>query len=144
MNLKISIDLLNQSFKFPNFRLFELTSTATTTTSTTTTPNPYKGKLLATNNSGQCLVTQAPQEESHISIVIAQCTSSVYHKLNGACACAFVLPGTMSWSDANSQCKAKGARLPEIFSDTENADSFNLKVCWLLFSIFLINIVDQM
>ena len=68
--------------------------------------------------------------------IVAQCTTSEYHKSNGDCACAFLLPGTMSWSDANSQCLEEGARLPEIFSEAENADIFQLQVCVLQHSIF--------
>ena len=49
-------------------------------------------------------------------------------KSNGYCACGFYLYEALTWSQANTACKSKGGRLPEIVSAIENEDVFKFKV----------------
>jgi len=44
------------------------------------------------------------------------------------CACGFYLENELSWKQAADKCYALGARLPEIYSETENTDILSLKV----------------
>ena len=63
------------------------------------------------------------------------CTSEVYQKSDGSCACGFFLEVGLTWSQAVDQCKAFGARLPEIHTPAENADIYNIKVNNFVFAI---------
>ena len=56
------------------------------------------------------------------------CTTEVYYKSDGSCACGFFLASGLTWSQAVDQCAAFGARLPEIQTPEENADIFKIKV----------------
>ena len=58
----------------------------------------------------------------------AICNTTSYVKDNGSFACGFYLGRSKSWSQANTECMLKGARLPEIASAQENKDIFDRMV----------------
>jgi hypothetical protein len=43
---------------------------------------------------------------------VGQCTTPVYKKSNGQCACGFFLDTGLTWQQARDECHAQGARLP--------------------------------
>jgi len=43
---------------------------------------------------------------------VGQCTTPVYKKSNGQCACGFYLGTGLTWQQARDECHAQGARLP--------------------------------
>ena len=61
-------------------------------------------------------------------ISLESCTTEVYYKSDGSCACGFFLESGLTWFESVDQCTALGARLPEIHTPKENADIFKLKV----------------
>ena len=63
-----------------------------------------------------------------IDIFPGQCTTYVYNKLDGQCACGFFLSNGLTWLQAKDGCAAQGGILPEIYSPNENANIFNLRV----------------
>ncbi len=74
---------------------------------------------------------------------LAQCTTNVYQKSDGSCACGFYLETDLSWREAADRCYAQGARLPEIYSAAENDAILNLRViksCYILTMILCIMI----
>ena len=52
----------------------------------------------------------------------------MYQKSDGQCACGFFLEDKLSWYGARATCLAKGGRLPEVYSEEDNAAIFDLKV----------------
>ena len=70
---------------------------------------------------------------SVISIIFqAQCTTEVYKKSDGSCACGFYLDRGLTWREAADACHALGASLPEIFSADDNEAILKLRVTILL------------
>ena len=69
---------------------------------------------------------------------LAHCTSSIYTKSNGQCACGFTLPNALTWDQAHSQCNLKQARLPEVFNGEDNSNIFQRKV-----SIFMVDLKSK-
>jgi hypothetical protein len=57
-----------------------------------------------------------------------KCTTANYKKDSGMCACGFFLQKGLVWRQAEDQCYALGARLPEVKSPIENADILSVKV----------------
>jgi hypothetical protein len=49
--------------------------------------------------------------------------------LDGSIVCGFLIEGIYNWTEAADQCKAKGARLPEIKGLEDNEYFLELKVC---------------
>jgi len=66
----------------------------------------------------------------------APCTIAKYSKSDGTCVCAFFLVDGLTWQQAVDKCKEKGARLPEIYSATDNDKIFALKVLCLLLALY--------
>ena len=54
--------------------------------------------------------------------LLEACTTEVYKKSDGTCACGLFLEGNLSWFDGDDRCSALKARLPEIHTEEENAD----------------------
>ena len=54
--------------------------------------------------------------------LLEACTTEVYKKSDGTCACGLFLEDNHSWFDGVDQCSALNARLPEIYSAEENSD----------------------
>jgi hypothetical protein len=63
-----------------------------------------------------------------IQFFLAICTTAVYKKDNGSCACGFYLQRGLYWRQAADRCYALGARLPEVTSARENEDLYSLMV----------------
>jgi hypothetical protein len=72
-------------------------------------------------------------------LFLANCTTEIYAKADGKCACAFYLDRGLTWRQAADECYTHGARLPEIYSIEENKSIFNLKASYLIINIFLKN-----
>ena len=51
-----------------------------------------------------------------------KCSTKIVKKANGDCACGFILWEVLTWTQAIQACKARGARLAEIYSIEENND----------------------
>ncbi len=49
-----------------------------------------------------------------------QCTTPIYQRSEGNCACGFFLQKGLTWNVANHTCHAEGARLPEVYSAADN------------------------
>jgi hypothetical protein len=59
---------------------------------------------------------------------LAKCTTPIYQKQNGSCACGFFLQRGLYWREAADQCYGFGGRLPEVKSEKENKDIYALMV----------------
>jgi hypothetical protein len=60
----------------------------------------------------------------------APCATQPYQKANGDFYCAFTLKDTLTWYEAEEECKIRGGQLPEIHNIEENTNILKLKV-WL-------------
>ncbi len=68
-----------------------------------------------------------------IKTFIDQCTTDVYKKSDGTCACGFYLEKGLTWTQAKDRCFAQGARLPEIYNADDNDAILKLKVIELCY-----------
>jgi hypothetical protein len=58
----------------------------------------------------------------------APCNIAKYKKSDGTCVCGFFLERNLTWQQAVDKCHSYGARLPEIYSASDNIQIYNLKV----------------
>ena len=66
-----------------------------------------------------------------------QCTTDVYRKSDGSCACGLLLESDLTWIEAFDACISIGARLPEVMSEEDNQDIYNLTVFILFFQLVI-------
>ena len=53
-----------------------------------------------------------------------KCSTKIVKKANGDCACGFILWEVLTWTQAIQACKARGARLAEIYSISFSARKY--------------------
>jgi hypothetical protein len=100
----------------------------------------YRLKFYFTNFSLSLLIWHYSLNHNNLSVAnlvtstlsLANCTTAVYKKDNGTCACGFFLERGLYWRQAADRCYALGARLPEIKSLRENQDIYALMVYYFL------------
>jgi hypothetical protein len=72
-------------------------------------------------------LVQSLKDPGNVQLNESNCKS--FKKLDGSIVCGFLIEGIYNWTEAAEQCKAKGARLPEIKGLEDNEYFLELKVC---------------
>ena len=85
------------------------------------------GQCRHVDESGEILKWHFNQKAKHF-VVSAQCVSRVYQKSDGKYYCTFNIRDTLTWYDADKECKLKGGRLPEVLNAAENFELLKLRV----------------